>query len=109
MVERGHDDGCGTDEMVNYEYAKVRRLYDKLGIGDRTQQIGLVVDVGVERRGGDPEGRGDPAQRQPVEAVGHHDPAGGSDDRLPGEVFALGCHARHCTVNSVHRNREVPP
>jgi hypothetical protein len=36
MVERGHDDGCGTDEMVNYEYAKVRRLYDKLGIGDRT-------------------------------------------------------------------------
>jgi cephalosporin-C deacetylase-like acetyl esterase len=36
MVERGHDDGCGTDEMVNHEYAKVRRLYDKLGIGDRT-------------------------------------------------------------------------
>jgi dienelactone hydrolase len=37
MVERGHDDGSGTDEMVNYEYAKVRRLYDKLGIGDRTR------------------------------------------------------------------------
>ena len=36
MVERGHDDGCGTDEMVNYEYAKVRRLYDKLGLGERT-------------------------------------------------------------------------
>jgi hypothetical protein len=36
MVERGHDDGCGTDEMVNQEYAKVRRLYDKLGLGDRT-------------------------------------------------------------------------
>lgn len=36
MVERGHDDGCGTDEMVNHEYAKVRRLYDKLGLGDRT-------------------------------------------------------------------------
>lgn len=36
MVERGHDDGCGTDEMVNYEYAKVRRLYAKLGLGDRT-------------------------------------------------------------------------
>jgi cephalosporin-C deacetylase-like acetyl esterase len=36
MVERGHDDGCGTDEMVNAEYAKVRRLYDKLGLGDRT-------------------------------------------------------------------------
>ena len=36
MVERGHDDGCGTDEMVNSEYAKVRRLYNKLGLGDRT-------------------------------------------------------------------------
>jgi cephalosporin-C deacetylase-like acetyl esterase len=36
MVERGHDDGCGTDSLVDYEYAKVRRLYDKLGIGDRT-------------------------------------------------------------------------
>ena len=36
MVERGHDDGSGTDEMVNYEYAKVRRLYGKLGLGDRT-------------------------------------------------------------------------
>jgi hypothetical protein len=36
MVERGHDDGCGTDSMVNYEYAKVRRLYAKLGLGERT-------------------------------------------------------------------------
>lgn len=36
MVERGHDDGCGTDSMVNYEYAKVRRLYAKLGLPDRT-------------------------------------------------------------------------
>ena len=27
----------GIDEWVSYEYAKVRRLYDKLGIGDRTQ------------------------------------------------------------------------
>jgi len=36
MVERGHDDGCGTDERVNHEYAKVRRLYDTLGLGDRT-------------------------------------------------------------------------
>ena len=36
MVERGHDDGVGLDEWVNYEYAKVRRLYNKLGIGDRT-------------------------------------------------------------------------
>jgi cephalosporin-C deacetylase-like acetyl esterase len=37
MVERGHNDGVGIDEWVSYEYAKVRRLYDKLGIGDRAQ------------------------------------------------------------------------
>jgi dienelactone hydrolase len=37
MVERGHDDGVGTDEMVAYEYAKVRYLYaNKLKIPDRT-------------------------------------------------------------------------
>ncbi len=36
MVERGHNDGVGLDERVAYEYAKVRRLYDQLGIGDRT-------------------------------------------------------------------------
>jgi dienelactone hydrolase len=36
MVERGHDDPVGTDEWVAGEYAKVRRLYDRLGIGDRT-------------------------------------------------------------------------
>lgn len=37
MVERGHSDGVATDEWVGYEYAKVRRLYDKLGIGARTR------------------------------------------------------------------------
>jgi len=36
MVERGHDDGVGVDEWVAYEYAKVRRLYAKLGLSDRT-------------------------------------------------------------------------
>jgi dienelactone hydrolase len=36
MVERGHNDGVGTDEWVNYEYAKVRRLYNKLNLGERT-------------------------------------------------------------------------
>ncbi len=36
MVERGHNDGVGVDEWVNYEFAKVRRLYNKLLIGDRT-------------------------------------------------------------------------
>jgi cephalosporin-C deacetylase-like acetyl esterase len=37
MVERGHDDGVGLDEHVAFEYAKVRRLYAKLGIADRTE------------------------------------------------------------------------
>ncbi len=37
MVERGHRDGVGVDEWVAYEYAKVRRLYVDLGIGDRTR------------------------------------------------------------------------
>jgi dienelactone hydrolase len=37
MVERGHDDGVGTDEMVAYEYAKIRYLYaNKLKVPDRT-------------------------------------------------------------------------
>jgi hypothetical protein len=36
MVERGHRDGVAPDEWVAYEYAKVRRLYTTLGIGDRT-------------------------------------------------------------------------
>ena len=37
MVERGHGDGVAPDEWVAYEYAKVRRLYDTLRIGDRTE------------------------------------------------------------------------
>ncbi len=37
MVERGHDDGVGLDEWVNYEFAKVRRLYDRLGLGQRAR------------------------------------------------------------------------
>jgi len=37
MVERGHDDGVGTDEMVAWEYSKVRYLYaNKLKLPDRT-------------------------------------------------------------------------
>jgi dienelactone hydrolase len=36
MVERGHDDGVGMDEWVAYEYAKVRRFYDRMGLPDRT-------------------------------------------------------------------------
>jgi len=37
MVERGHDDGVAPDEWVAWEFAKVRRHYDKLGLGDRTE------------------------------------------------------------------------
>jgi hypothetical protein len=34
MVERGHYDQVGTDEWVAYEFAKVRRYYDFLGLPD---------------------------------------------------------------------------
>jgi len=37
MVERGHDDGVSIDEWVAYEYAKIRRFYNKLGRGDDTE------------------------------------------------------------------------
>jgi len=37
MVERGHDDGVAPDEWVGWEFAKVRRHYDKLGIGERAE------------------------------------------------------------------------
>ncbi len=36
MVERGHDDEVGMDEWISFEYAKVRRFYDKVGIPDHT-------------------------------------------------------------------------
>lgn len=36
MVERGHWDPVAPDEWVAYEYAKVRRLYTQLGIGECT-------------------------------------------------------------------------
>ena len=37
MVERGHGDEVAPDEWVAYEYAKVRRFYDQLGIPDSTE------------------------------------------------------------------------
>lgn len=37
MVERGHDDGVGIDEMVAFEYAKVNRLYDQLHLSEMTR------------------------------------------------------------------------
>lgn len=36
VVERGHRDGVAPDEWVAAEYARVRRLYVRLGVGDRT-------------------------------------------------------------------------
>ena len=36
MVERGHDDGVGMDEWISFEYAKVRRFYDKMGFPNNT-------------------------------------------------------------------------
>ena len=37
MVERGHHDGVAPDEWVAYEYAKTRRFYTLMGLGDRTE------------------------------------------------------------------------
>ncbi len=37
MVERGHEDIVQPDEWVAYEYAKVRYVYDRFGLGDRTE------------------------------------------------------------------------
>jgi dienelactone hydrolase len=37
MVERGHADGVAPDEWVAWEFAKVRRHYDSLGLGDKTE------------------------------------------------------------------------
>ena len=37
MVERGHNDGVANDETVAYEYAKVNRLYNRLGLANRTE------------------------------------------------------------------------
>jgi cephalosporin-C deacetylase-like acetyl esterase len=36
MVERGHNDRVGRDRWVGYEYAKVRNLYDQMGLGAHT-------------------------------------------------------------------------
>lgn len=37
MVERGHEDGVGIDEWVNFEFAKIRRFYNQLGVGSRAE------------------------------------------------------------------------
>lgn len=37
MVERGHFDGVARDEWVGYEYAKVKRHYDLIGLPEQTR------------------------------------------------------------------------
>ncbi len=37
MVERGHKDGVGVDELIGYEFAKVKRAYDTLNLADRVE------------------------------------------------------------------------
>jgi hypothetical protein len=37
MVERGRRDNVGIDEWVASEYAKVKRFYDEMNIGERTE------------------------------------------------------------------------
>jgi dienelactone hydrolase len=37
MVERGHDDGVSCDEWVAYEFARTRRHYSRLGLGERAE------------------------------------------------------------------------
>jgi hypothetical protein len=37
MVERGHHDGVAPDEWVAWEFAKVKRHYDLIGIGERAE------------------------------------------------------------------------
>ena len=37
MVERGHSDGIGPDSWAAYEYANVKRHYDRLNLPERTR------------------------------------------------------------------------
>ena len=45
MVERGHRDGVAPDEMVAYEFARVKRLYTDLKIPDRTRALSFSAAV----------------------------------------------------------------
>ena len=50
LVERGHRDPVGIDEWVLSEFARVRRFYDEMGIGDRT---GIALFNGPHRVDGE--------------------------------------------------------
>lgn len=51
QVERGHSDGVAPDEWVGFEFAKVRRLYDTLGIPDRAEIAYFNGGHKIEGRG----------------------------------------------------------
>jgi dienelactone hydrolase len=51
QVERGHSDGVAPDEWIGYEFAKVKRLYDTLGLANR-------VDIAYFNGGHQIDGRG---------------------------------------------------
>lgn len=36
LIERGHFDGVAPDEWIGYEFGKVKRTFDLLGLGDKT-------------------------------------------------------------------------
>lgn len=51
MVERGHFDGVGTDEWVNYEYGKVKRYYDLIGLEKSVQIEHFVGPHSINGKG----------------------------------------------------------
>ncbi len=51
QVERGHSDPVGYDEWIGYEYLKVKRLFDTLGLADR-------VDLAIFNGGHQIDGKG---------------------------------------------------
>ena len=80
QVERGHWDGVSPDEWVAYEFAKVKRLYDELGLGDRAEIEFFTGPHTINSQGtyeflhkhldwprpGDPGGRAPPILRREI-------------------------------------------
>ncbi len=51
MVERGHHDGVAPDEWVAWEFAKVKRHYDLIGIGERVEMEVFVGPHTINGKG----------------------------------------------------------
>jgi len=51
MVERGHHDGVAPDEWVSWEFAKVKRHYDLIGIGERAEMEVFVGPHTINGKG----------------------------------------------------------